>query len=186
MKKILSLFIAMMLCTTLVHAVPTVELTEENTLMRGVVYKNIKGLYPSGWQDIHIITADLNEKHLSLEVLKNSNGESYTQNTLDAAKENDAVAAINADFFAAKKGEAGRGSAIGVEIRDGKLYSSASVAESMNTLYKLVGKNGFIIDAFTFDITLTAANGNQDKIKLINKYDDLTGIVMYTSDWAEK
>ena len=186
MKKILSLFIAMMLCTTLVYAVPTVELTEENTIMSGVVYKNIKGLYQSGWQDIHIITADLNEKHLSLEVLKHSSGESYTQNTFDAAKENNAVAAINADFFAAKKGEAGRGSAVGVEIRDGKLYSSASVAEAMNTLYKLTGKNGFFIDAFTFDITLTAANGNQDKIKLINKYDDLTGIVMYTSDWAEK
>ena len=119
-------------------------------------------------------------------MLKNQNGESYTENTFTAAKNNDTVIAVNADFFAAKRGEAGRGSAVGVEIRDGKLYSSASVAESMGTFYKAFDENGFNIDAFTFDITVTAANGMQDKIKLINKYDDLTGIVMYTDDWAEK
>ena len=186
MKKVISLILTFLLFTMTVFASSVVELTEEKTLIKGVTYKNTKSLYSSGWQDIHVITADLNEEHLSLEVLKNSNGESYTQNTLQAAEENEAVAAVNADFFAAKRGEAGRGSAIGVEIRDGKLYSSASVAESMNTLYKLLGENGFNIDSFVFDITLTAANGRQDKIKLINKYDDLTGIVMYTSDWGEK
>ncbi len=186
MKKILSfLFVFIMMITT-VCAAHVVDITEEKTLITGVTYKNIKGLYSSGWQDIHIVTADLSEKHLSLEILKNQKGESYTENTLSAAKNNDTVVAVNADFFAAKRGEAGRGSAVGVEIRDGKLYSSASVVESMSTLYKAFGENGFNIDAFTFDITLTAANGMQDKVKLINKYDDLTGIVMYTNDWAEK
>lgn len=186
MKKALSLFVAILVFSVSVCAAPVVDLTEEKTLIRGVTYKNIKGLYQSGWQDIHIVTADLNEKHLSLEVLRSSQGESYTQNTLVSAEKNGSVAAVNADFFSAKRGEAGRGSATGVEIRDGELYSSASVAESMNTVYKLLGENGFHIDAFAFDITLNAANGKQDKIKLINKYDDLTGIVMYTSDWAEK
>jgi len=186
MKKIFSVFLVFLLISLSVCAAPIVDYTEENTLIRGVTYKNIKGLYSTGWQDIHIITADLNEEYLSLEVLKNANGESYTQNTLEATMKNKAIAAVNADFFAAKRGESGRGSAVGVEIRDGKLYSSASVTESMNTLYKLFDDNGFNIASFAFDITLTAANGRQEKIKLINKYDDLTGIVMYTSDWADK
>ncbi len=186
MKRILTFLIVFILTATTVSAAPVVDITEEKTLIRGVTYKNIKGLYSSGWQDVHIVTADLNEKHLSFEVLKNQKGESYTENTLTAAKNNNTVVAVNADFFAAKRGEAGRGSAVGVEIRDGKLYSSASVAESMGTFYKAFDENGFNIDAFTFDITVTAANGTQDKIKLINKYDDLTGIVMYTYDWAEK
>jgi len=186
MKRILSFLLIFAMTTATVYAAPVVDITEEKTLITGVTYKNIRGLYSSGWQDIHIVTADLSEEHLSLEVLKNNKGESYTENTLTAAKNNDTVVAINGDFFAAKRGEAGRGSAVGVEIRDGNLYSSASVAESMNTLYKAFDENGFNIDAFTFDITLTAANGNKDKVKLINKYDDLTGIVMYTSDWAEK
>ena len=185
MKKIISLLITTILVTSTVAAAPIIEKTKTETLVSGVEYKNIKGLYPSGWQDIHIVTADLTKKHLNLEILKNKNGQSYMEKTTTSAKENDTVVAVNADFFAAKKGEAGRGSAIGVEIRDGKLYSSASVQESMNTLYKAFDETGFNIDAFTFDITLTAKNGLTDKIKLINKYDDLTGIVMYTSDWAE-
>ena len=185
MKKIISLLITAFLLTSTATAAPIIEKTEKYTLVRGVEYKNIKGLYESGWQDIHIVTADLSEKHLSLEILKNQNGQSYMERTTTSAKNNDTVVAVNADFFAAKKGEAGRGSAIGVEIRDGKLYSSASVQESMNTLYKAFDETGFSIDAFTFDITLTAGNGLSDKVKLINKYDDLTGIVMYTSDWAE-
>ncbi len=185
MKKIFSLLLVTFLLTTTAFASPVIEQTEEKTLIRGVEYKNIKGLYKSGWQDIHIVTADLNEKHLSLEVLKNIKGESYMEKTTSSAETNDTVVAVNGDFFASKRGEAGRGSAVGMEIRDGKLYSSASVSESMNTLYKAFDNTGFDIDAFTFDITLTATNGMQDKIKLINKYDDLTGIVMYTSDWND-
>ncbi len=185
MKKAIFLLISIFLFSSTAFALPVIEQTREETLVRGVEYKNIKGLYESGWQDVHIVTADLNEKHLSLEVLKNACGESYMENTYTAAKNNDTVVAVNADFFAAKRGESGRGSAIGVEIRDGKLYSSASVEESMNTLYKAFNETGFGVGAFTFDITLTATNGLCDKIKLINKYDDLTGIVMYTSDWND-
>jgi len=186
MKKTCALLLTFLLVFSItVKATPVISVTEEKILQKGVTYKNIKGLYESGWQDIHIVTADLKEPHLSLEILKNANGESYLETTLQAAKENDAVAAINADFFAAKRGESGRGSAVGVEIRDGKLYSSAAVSESMNTLYKLIGESGFNVDAFSFDITLNAQNGMQEKIKLINKYDDLTGIVMYTSDWND-
>ncbi len=185
MKKILSLLLTFLLLTVTASAAPVIDITEEKTLIKGVTYKNIKGLYESGWQDIHVVTADLSEEHLSLEVLKNTMGESYMETTLQAAKNNDTVVAVNADFFAAKRGEAGRGSAIGVEIRDGKLYSSASVEEAMSTLYKAFDENGFNIDAFSFDITITAANGAQDKIRVINKYDDLKGIVMYTSDWND-
>ena len=134
MKKIISLLITAILVTSTVAAAPIIEKTKTETLVSGVEYKNIKGLYPSGWQDIHIVTADLTKKHLNLEILKNKNGQSYMEKTTTSAKENDTVVAVNADFFAAKKGEAGRGSAIGVEIRDGKLYSSASVQESMKTL----------------------------------------------------
>lgn len=185
MKKVFSLLLAFVMMTVVVSAAPVIEKTEQETLIRGVEYKNIKGLYQSGWQDIHIVTADLKEKHLSLEVLKNSKGQSYMETPLEAAKNNDTVVSVNGDFFAAKKGESGRGSAVGVEIRDGVLYSSSSVSESMNTLYKAFNETNFSVDAFTFDITLTAKGGMQDKIKLINKYDDLTGIVMYTDDWND-
>lgn len=161
------------------------EILEEKELMGGVTYQHIRRLESYGWQDIHVVSADLKAPGVELSVLKSQKGESFLENTYQMAVEHDAIAAINADFFAAKRGQSGRGSAVGVEIRDGELKSSASVTESMNTLYKPFDSDGFLIDAFTFDITIKAKNGQTDKIKLINKYDDLTGIVMYTDEWDE-
>ncbi len=161
------------------------ETIEEKTLMTGVTYCHFLELSDGGWQDIHVVRVDLKTPGVALKILKSEKGESYLENVLKLAEKNDAIAALNADFFAAKRGESGRGSAVGVEIRDGELKSSASVSESMNTLFSDANGNEFSIDAFLFDITLKTKKGLTDKIKLINKYDDLTGIVMYTDEWGE-
>lgn len=168
-----------------IHAAIIQETMEEKELIGGVVYRHIQRLENSGWQDIYTVQADLKAPGVKLEVLKSNQGESYMETVSKLAADSGAVAALNADFFAAKRGESGRGSAVGVEIRDGELKSSASVAESMNTLYQVSGNERFYVDAFQFHITLHAANGKSDQIKLVNKYDDLTGIVMYTDDWAD-
>ncbi len=188
-KKIFALYIVFLILSSLIvqaGAFTLDEVIEERVLMNGVTYKHIQRLYDYGWQDIYVISADLKSPGVKLDVLKSKNGESYLENTLQMAKNNNAIAAINADFFASKRGEAKRGSAVGVEVRNGELKSSASVEESMNTFYKNFGDNKFYVDAFDFDITLTSKDGQTDKIKVVNKYDDLTGIVMYTDDWAEK
>lgn len=187
-KRLYSIFLmtVLLLCLCVpVHSAVIHEVIEEKELIGGVTYRHILRLEESGWQDIHTVQADLNAPGVKLEVLKSKQGASYMETTRDMATEADALAAINADFFAAKRGESGRGSSVGVEVLNGELQSSASVAESMNTLYKMFRDEQFYVDAFQFDITLTAANGQTDKIKLINKYDDLTGIVMYTDDWAD-
>ncbi len=168
-----------------VHGAVIHEVIEEKELIGGVTYQHIQRLEDYGWQDIYVVQADLKAPGVKLEVLKSNQGESYLETTYQLAVESDALAAVNADFFAAKRGQSGRGSAVGVEIRDGEVRSSASVAEKMNTLYSVYGDERFYVNAFQFDISVTAANGKTDKIKLINKYDDLTGIVMYTDDWAE-
>lgn len=161
------------------------EIFEEREIIRGVNYRYIRRLESFGFVDAYVVTADLNEPHVKLEVLKSKNGGSFLENTYKMAQESDALAAINADFFAQKRGQSGRGSAVGVEIIDGELKSSASVTESMNTLYKGFEENRFYINAFEFDMTVRAQNGQTDKIKVVNKYDDLKGIVMYTDDWGE-
>lgn len=188
MKKILSICVSVLMCFTLclpVHSAYLHEVMEEKTLLSGVTYRHIQRLENSGWQDIFVVEADLKAPGVKLEVLKSQNGESFLETTSRLAENADALAALNADFFATKRGESGKGSAVGVEVIDGELKSSASVEEHMNTLYQVFGDETLHINAFTFDITLTAPNGLTDKIKLINKYDDLTGIVMYTDDWGE-
>ena len=176
MKKRLLSFITLTLFllsfSSSVNAYVLHEVMERREIMGGVTYEHIKRLESYGWQDIHVIYADLKAPGVKLDVLKSKKGESYLENTLKMAQEYDAVAAINADFFASKRGENGRGSAVGVEIRDGELYSSNSVDENMNTLFKTENNEKFFIDALEFDITLNTANGKSDKIKLVNKYDD--------------
>lgn len=189
MKKRIVSFIAVFMlalsvCTAADAAVLN-EVIEERELIGGVTYKHIQRLEDYGWQDIYAVQADLKAPGVKLEVLKSQNGESFLENTYQMAVDSGALAAVNADFFAAKRGQSGRGSAVGVEVRDGVLTSSASVTENMNTFYKVFDEDRFYVNAFVFDMTVTAANGNTDKIKVVNKYDDLTGIVMYTDDWGE-
>ena len=159
------------------------EIAEEKTVVKGVTYKNIKRLDDAGWQDIHIVQADLTEPHLKFNVLRSAQGVSYLETTLESAKKNDTVVAINADFFASKRGEAGRGSPVGMEIIDGEFNSTSATAESMNVLYQLKEGGELYLNSFVFDITVTAPNGEAEKVSALNKYDDLNGLVMYTDAW---
>lgn len=187
-KRMVSLFAAfflVLLGSFSAAAAAVNEVVEERELIGGVTYRHIQRLEDYGWQDVYAVQADLKAPGVKLEVLKSQNGESFLENTYQMAVNSGALAAVNADFFAAKRGQSGRGSAVGVEVRDGELMSSASVTENMNTFYKVFDEERFYINAFVFNMGVTAANGKTDKIKVVNKYDDLTGIVMYTDDWGE-
>ncbi len=159
------------------------EVAVEKTVVKGVTYQNIKRLDDAGWQDIHIVRADLTEPHLKFNVLRSAQGVSYLETTLESAKKNDTVAAINADFFASKRGEAGRGSPVGMEVIDGKFNSTSATAEAMNVLYQLKEDGVLYLNSFVFDITVTAPNGVSEKVSALNKYDDMNGLVMYTDAW---
>ncbi len=165
-----------------VHGAILEDVTEQQ-LMKGVTYKHMKRLEEGGWQDIHIVQADLNEPYLKFEVLRHPQGESFLQNTLEMAKDADALAAVNADFFAAKRGQAGRGSPVGIEIIDGVLRSTPATQEAMNALYQVKEDGLLYFNNFEFEISVKAPNGKVEWINSLNKYDDLNGVAMYTRDW---
>ena len=136
MKKFLSFLLVLVLLTASLPVLATELSSEtEEILIEGVTYKNIKRLEENGWQDIHVVTADLNEPHLQFDVLSHESGKSYLENTYASAVNSDAVVAVNADFFQATS-ESGRGNAIGLEIKDGKLRTSPAAYEQMNVLYQ--------------------------------------------------
>ncbi len=159
---------------------------EEKTLMTGLTYRHYAELLDNGWQDIHVVQADLTKPHLKFDVLSNPEGKSYLQNTYESAKTFDALAAVNGDFFAAKKGESGRGSAIGLEIKAGEMLTSPAAYESMNALYQEAKSDALSFAPFSFNFTVTAPDGESSPINVINKYDDMTGIVLYTKDWGKE
>ena len=174
--------LAFMLCIINSAGAYVLENVTEETLIKGVTYTRHQRLCEGGWQDIHVVRADLSEPHLAFDVLRSADGYSFLENTYASAVASGAVAAVNADFFAAKRGQSGRGSAVGVEIKDGELNTTPASDEKMHALYETPDGNIFF-NEFTYDITITAPNGNTDKIRHINKYDDLNGIVLYNRSW---
>ncbi|MBQ4516912.1 MAG: phosphodiester glycosidase family protein [Clostridia bacterium] len=179
----LTVFLTSFVPCALASEVYLEEIVEEKSIVRGVSYQRRIRLDDTGWQDIHIVRADLTEPYLKFNVLRDAQGVSFLDNTLESAKANDTVAAINADFFAAKRGQAGRGSPVGMEVIDGVLNSTSATAEDMNVLYQLKEDGTLHLNSFTFDITVTAPNGVSEKVSALNKYDDMNGLVMYTDAW---
>ena len=109
-------------------------------------------------------------------------GVSNLETVLKHAKNSDVDAAVNADFFAWRTGQAGHGSSIGMMMEDGKLLTSSDTTDNMASLVQdEFGK--LIIEYVRTSITVTAPNGSSAAIKHLNKYDSLDGIVMYTRDF---
>ena len=188
MKKLCTLWLC--LCCLTAASLPAyasdLSVVTEKTLINGVTYRRIQGLYENGWQDIHVIQANLDQPYLKFDVLSHENGKSYRENPHAAATKADAIAALNADFFVTKSGETNRGSAIGLEITDGTMRTSPAAYEDMNVLYQIKEDASLHFNPFSYSFTITAPDGSTAPITVINKYDDLTGIVMYTKDWGEK
>ncbi|MBE7048668.1 MAG: phosphodiester glycosidase family protein [Ruminococcaceae bacterium] len=188
MKKICTFWLCTCFLVSLILPCYANELSvtvEERTVIEGVTYKHVQQLYENGWQDIYVIQADLSQPYLKFDVLSHEDGKSYLQNTYESAKNADALAAINADFFSKKSGESGRGSAIGLEIQDGVLKTSPAAYESMNALYQTKEGENLYFNPFTYSFIITAPDGTTAPISVMNKYDDMTGIVMYTKDWGD-
>ncbi len=186
MKK---LFLSwMLLISILTGSLPVfaadLSVSTEETLIKGVTYRHIQRLAENGWQDIHVVQADLNEPHLQFDVLSHENGKSYLENTYSSAARADAIAAVNADFFQAVK-ESGRGNAIGLEISDGIMRTTPAAYEQMNALYQTKNSKELLFDMFSYNFDVMAPNLLSAPITVINKYDSMTGIVMYTRDFAE-
>ena len=183
-KRIISIFIIVFLIAGQMVFAGNVayEKTDENIIAKGLVHKHIVRLTDKGWQNINVITADLNEPTLQMKLLRSPDGVSNLETVLQHAKNSDVDAAVNADFFAWRTGQAGHGSSIGMMVENGELLTSSDTTDNMASLVQdQFGK--LIIEYVRTSITVTAPNGSSTQIKHLNKYDSLDGIVMYTRDF---
>ncbi len=185
-KRILSLLLVMLLAAAeaTVAAGPAYETTEENRIAKGLTHKHILRLTEQGWQNINVITADLNEPTLQMKLLRSAEGVSSLETMMTHAEYADVDAAINADFFAWRSGVSGQGSSIGLMVEEESLLTSSDTTDNMATFGQDISGN-LLIDYIRTNITLTAPNGDTEQIKHLNKYDSLDGIVMYTRDFRE-
>ncbi len=186
-KRILSLLLLMLLIVSqaAVAAQPAYETTEETWIAKGLLHKQILRLTDQGWQNINVITADLNEPTLRMQLLRSAEGVSSLETMMTHAEHAGVDAAINADFFAWRSGLSGHGSSIGMMVEEGELITSGDTTDNMASFGQDISGN-LLIDYIRTNITLTAPNGDTQQIKHLNKYDSLDGIVMYTRDFQEQ
>lgn len=179
------LFLCLLLTTVLVPyteaATVYYDTKTSEAVSKGIMHHTIKRFTSSGWQSIHVIEADLTDPDLQIETLTDARGNGYLNDVLDLARENNADAAVNGDFFVWAS-TSGQGSPVGTEIQNGEMVTSGDIEGNKATMF-VDSENNVLFDVFQTEMTLVAPNGNTAKVKHFNKHDSLDGIVIYTRDW---
>ncbi len=180
MKKLLCAFCASVLICTSAYASPLYTKTSKETVTGGVSHTNVQKFYGDYALNIDLITADLKNEYISMDLLKSSKGCDKTDTVLNLANsEENVVAATNADFFSSYKGD--QNFSLGIEIKDGELLQSHIKPEMAAGFMK----NGALIFSYLeFSGVVTAPNGAVQSIAHINKPTDYYGaVLMYTPDF---
>jgi exopolysaccharide biosynthesis protein len=138
---------------------------------------------------VHVIKADLQDPYVKLNVMTGSNGQ-FTQleNVTQMTRKTQAVAGINGDFYSL----AGEGAPIGPQIADGKLMATPTVQLQGMYAFGITQQRQPLIEAFTFQGSITAGNGQSYPLSGMNRtygwYNQVhshgNAIHLYTSDWG--
>lgn len=186
MKKLSLIFPLCMLLTLFALPAEAAELISQTetrqTVTSGVELIEVKRMTTAGWQNVHIVQADLTNPKLSLSMLYPKNGAGTLQNVPSMANDYAAVAAINSDFFDSKGG--GKGSSIGYNAVDGETISTPPVDAEFASIGLDVAGN-VLLEHFTHYIEITAQDGTQAYAQHVNKYNALDGTTIYTPAWGK-
>jgi len=142
------------------------EEVTQTPVTKGVTYINIKRLGDKGWSNIHILRADMNTPGLGFKVLTNSELSKKATVKEFAKKCENAVGAVNADFFTDySKGSASEG----MVVSDGELITTPS----NDSLYATVASdenNNIFTEYFKFKISVVSEkNGESSDALFYNK-----------------
>jgi len=188
MKKRFGVFIGLIiiLCsvTINIYGIDIHDFTTTDAITNGIVHTNIKRLTTAGYLNIDIAEIDLSYPEVALMLLNGDNTVNTAANVLKMAQDSDCDVAVNTDFFQRAGYDARAVAPIGTAVRGGEFLSSPSDDSSFAT-FALTKDRIARFDYWTYYISLIAANGNENPIRYINKYNDsCEGIVLYDKNWG--
>ncbi len=122
------------LAATLLYSESNVQ-----TITSGVTYEESKRLYTDGWKDVYVLTVDITNPNVSMEVLTSQTEYGLKKSTENLAIENSAIAAINGDFF----GSGNPLSAMGQIAENGTFREARNYYNSSSSQYA-----GVFLDTF--------------------------------------
>ncbi len=187
-KRIVCLLLFIFMLSSYTYALTTLAQKETTTkLASGVDTTEYQLFTEDGWVTIHVLTADLENDYTQIDLLTSQKGAGKLENILSMAQNADAVAAINADFFA---GNNGNGHSIGLSMRDSTVISSAALenaSKSTFATFLLDEHNQAFCEYVTNQITITSKKTKKSTtIQSVNKYATNYDIpALFTSDWGE-
>ncbi|MWC27201.1 stalk domain-containing protein [Paenibacillus sp. MMS18-CY102] len=146
----------------------------------------------SGTVNVHVIEIDLSNPYVQLNAMSGKGSTvANLSNVLNMAKENGAVAAVNADVF--QTGSSSDNSPMGPQITSGTLMSGPMQLKGMYSFGVTKSKTPSV-DLYSFDGTLTAEDGSTFPIAGMNEsayrtepnngYSHANAIYVYTSAWT--
>jgi len=166
------------------------EVITSGAIMMKYKYSTTRsGKSASGLADV--IRVDLNNPYVSLDVMTGKAGALTTRQSVGGmAKETGAVAAVNGDYFVT----GGEGAPMGGQISTGIVMSTPSQLEGMYA-FAVTKDRKPVIDEFSFDGMVTAADGAQFPLAGINKsaytpeggsstYSHAHAMYIYTDAWT--
>lgn len=184
-RKLFTLFMTIIISLSqFAYAAPIYEMTESEKAAGNIEIITKKMLMKAGFVTVNIIKADLSDKDIDLTFLKDENNIKTLYNTKTLTDKMNATAGINGDFYA-KSSTSNEASSIGVEIKDGELLSGYALSSTQMGVGARLNDGSFYFDYIDTLTTITAPNGEGDVIKAYNKYDSLSGIVMYDRNWGK-
>lgn len=104
---------------------------DTQTITDGVIFEQSSRLYKSGWKDVYVLTIDLTNPNVDVEILHSQTEHGLKKNVETLTKENGAVAGINADFF----GSGNPGSSMGQIIKDGTVLEAQNYYNGSSNQY---------------------------------------------------
>lgn len=181
MKKIVLLLMAFILLLSFpVSAAELYTDYSEEKVTEGVTLVKEQRFFGDSALNITLIKADLKNKNLGFELLKNSGGVDKTNTVMNFAKDDEnTVAAINGDFFSYYKGT--QNFSLGIEVKDGELLQSHINPDMAAGFFD---NNKLSLSYIAFSTTITAPDGTVIPVAHINKPTDYYGaVLMYTPDF---
>ena len=181
MKKIIFLLtVFVTLLTVSVQAATLYTNRTEEIVTDGVTLIKEQRFFGDSAMNITLIKADLKNKNLSFDLLKNSGGSDKVDTVMNHAKgDSQTVVAINGDFFSAYKGN--QNFSLGIEVKDGELLQSHINSDMAAGFFE---DNKLSLSYIDFTMKITAPDGTEMPIAHINKPTDYYGaVLMYTPDF---
>ena len=177
-------------------AEPTIRAVSEEPVTAGVVLKkyewsSVRSNNPVTTK-LNVLAIDLQHPYVKLDVMTGRGGQFTTrQSVRGMVVETGAVAGVNGDFYQMS----GEGVPLGGQMSNGEVMSSPAYLNGMYA-FALTKDNRPVIDLFTFEGAVVAANGvsfphagvNQGVYytSADNKHSHHGELHVYTSDWGGK